>query len=53
MKQPKKLTRDQKIFLTKRGLKAGNYLYIRDEGKDIVFWDKNKKEQILVPKSRL
>lgn len=53
MKQPKKLTRDQKIFLTKRGYKPDKYLYVREENDSVIFWDKNKMQYEIIPKIRI
>lgn len=44
MKQPKKLTRSQKEFLSKKGLRAENWMVQQEDEKNIIFVHKTSKK---------
>ena len=46
MKQPKKLTRNQKEELRKRGLDSKDYMYHPETEQNLILW--KKSEQVLV-----
>ena len=48
MKQPKKLTREQKQILSKNGIDATKYALILSDKNTFTVINKEKKEQILV-----
>ena len=50
MKQPKRLTRDQKITLGKRGLDAGQFSLIEENETTLVLLDKANGTRVTVPK---
>ena len=44
MKQPRKLKRAEKIFLSKKGLNAENWMMVSEDEKSIVFIHKTSKK---------
>lgn len=51
MKQPKRLTRAQKIFLGKKGFDApGQFLLIEETEADLIMYDKGTRTQVTIPK---
>lgn len=43
MKQPKKLTRNQKELLKKKGMDPKDYMYHSETEKNIVLWRKSER----------
>ena len=52
MKQPKKLTRDQKFILDRQGLDARKFSFISEDEECIVVWDKENETSVSVSKKR-
>lgn len=44
MKQPKKLTRDQKVILTKKGLNSKDYMLLSEDNDTFTVISKDKNE---------
>lgn len=52
MKQPARLTREHKDFLTKRGYNPSGYAFMNETKETFIFWDKKKKEPLNLEKRR-
>ena len=52
MKQPKKLTREQKIILSNHGYNANEWAYVEEDEQAILVENKQTKEQEWVSKKR-
>ena len=51
MKQPKKLTRDQKILISSRGLNPGEFSLISEDSSVLTLHDKATGLTVTVPKN--
>ena len=51
MKQPKRLTREQKIIIANQGLQPGQFLLIEETDTTLVLHDKGNGTRVTVPKS--
>ncbi len=52
MKQPKKLTRDQKILISSRGLNPGEFSLISEDSSVLTLHDKATGMTVTVPKKK-
>lgn len=43
MKQPKKLTRDQKAYLAKRGMRPDDYMLHSEDSREMILYNKKEK----------
>lgn len=50
MKQPQRLTRDQKILISKRGLDPGGFFLIKADFDTLTLYDKATGATVTVPK---
>ena len=50
MKQPKRLTRNQKELLKKRGMDPKDYMYHSESERDIVLWRKSERRLVGIAK---
>ena len=50
MKQPKKLTRNQKELLVKKGMNPDDYMLHSEEWDELILYNKKKKRLESVPK---
>lgn len=50
MKQPKRLTRNQKIRLSKKGYNPDEYGFLEEVGNTEVFINLNTKDRLVMPK---
>ena len=50
MKQPKRLTRNQKELLEKRGMDPKDYMYHSESERDIVLWRKSERRLVGIAK---
>ena len=50
MKQPKRLTRNQKELLKKRGMDPNDYMYHSESERDIVLWRKSERRLVGIAK---
>lgn len=52
MKQPKKLTRNQKEFLRKKGYDWEDYMFSLETSENITFFNKKTGEMMVLEKTR-
>lgn len=50
MKQPKKLTRSQKVYLEKKGLNPNDYMFHSETDANIILWKKSERVQVGIAK---
>ena len=50
MKQPKRLTRNQKELLKKRGMDPKDYMYHSESKRNIVLWRKSERRLVGIAK---
>lgn len=53
MKQPKKLTRNQKELLKKKGMDPKDYMYHSETEKNIVLWRKSERCLVGITKTEV
>lgn len=53
MKQPKRLTRNQKELLKKRGMDPKDYMYHSESERDIVLWRKSERRLVGIAKTEV
>lgn len=53
MKQPKRLTRNQKELLKKRGMDPKDYMYHSESEKNIVLWRKSERRLVGIAKTEV
>lgn len=53
MKQPKRLTRNQKELLKKRGMDPNDYMYHSESERDIVLWRKSERRLVGITKTEV
>ena len=53
MKQPKRLTRNQKELLRKRGMNPKDYMYHSESERNIVLWKKSERCLVGIAKTEV
>lgn len=53
MKQPKRLTRNQKELLKKRGMDPKDYMYHSESKRNIVLWRKSERQLVGIAKTEV
>ena len=53
MKQPKRLTRNQKELLKKRGMDPKDYMYHSESERNIVLWRKSERQLVGIAKTEV
>lgn len=53
MKQPKKLTRNQKEYLRKRGMDPKDYMFHSESENNIILWRKSERTLVGIRKAEV